>query len=74
MLEEPEQSLPCAAGLQDFVEDQADGLLHAEAAENIDLPQLRTISSDLHRFKALFEVRLRSSSPPHRAVTVRGLH
>jgi len=29
MLEEPEQSLSCAAELQDFVEDQADGLLHA---------------------------------------------
>src|SRR5262249_43580272 len=29
MLEKPEQSLSCAAELQDFVEDQADGLLHA---------------------------------------------
>src|SRR5262245_31253100 len=29
MLEEPEQSLSCAAELQDFVEDQANGLLHA---------------------------------------------
>jgi len=31
MLEEPEQSLSCAAELQDFVKDQADGLLHAAA-------------------------------------------
>src|SRR5262249_35334648 len=29
MLEKPKQSLSCAAELQDFVEDQADGLLHA---------------------------------------------
>src|SRR5262245_421338 len=29
MLEEPEQSLSCAAKLQDFVENQTDGLLHA---------------------------------------------
>src|SRR5262245_63422233 len=29
MLEEPEQSLSCAAELQDFVEDQPNGLLHA---------------------------------------------
>ena len=28
MLVEPEQSLPGAAELQDFIEDQADGLLH----------------------------------------------
>src|SRR6516162_8534655 len=29
MLEKPKQRLSCAAELQDFVEDQADGLLHA---------------------------------------------
>src|SRR5215475_5465991 len=29
MLEKPEQSLSCAAELQDFVKDQADGILHA---------------------------------------------
>src|SRR5215470_18119512 len=29
MLKKPKQSLSCAAELQDFVEDQADGLLHA---------------------------------------------
>ncbi len=29
MLVEPEQSLPGAAEFQDFIEDQADGLLHA---------------------------------------------